>query len=163
MSVMLNGCQIASQPGLDAKAIKMMDGPLFYKVQLARCVDGDTAHFLLDGQDEKVRFLSIDTPEIANSSHPLSEPFADLASNYTCEALNSAKKILLQMDPYENKRDQYDRLLAWIWVDDQLLQGKLIENGYAEVAFVKVANLYSLKLTLLQNIAIRKKVGLWRN
>ncbi len=163
LSLFLSGCQINSNTKTNTNSIKMIKGTIQYEVQLTQCVDGDTAHFSIDGKDIKVRFLSIDTPEIANSSNPVSEPFGDIASRYTCDALKSAATIILQMDLYENERDQYGRLLAWVWIDDQLLQGNLIEKGYAEVAFVKQTNLYSLKLIQLQDFAISKRIGLWGN
>jgi len=161
--LLLSGCQLIPSHQNEQPLIKMIETSDQFIAQLTRCVDGDTAHLMIDGHDEKVRFLSIDTPEIANSSNPKSEPFGDIASAYTCNALTTANSILVQLDPYENERDQYDRLLAWIWVDGQLLQGSLIDQGYAEVAFVKTENLYSVKLVQIQDTAIAKKKGLWQH
>ena len=47
----------------------------FVKVTFLKIVDGDTAHFLLDGKDVTVRFLVINTPEI----HPVVKPYANEA------------------------------------------------------------------------------------
>ena len=33
------------------------------EVKLVKCIDGDTARLMIDGKEEKVRFLAIDTPE----------------------------------------------------------------------------------------------------
>jgi len=159
----LSGCQFSKKPSFNADSIKIITVIDQSEVQLSRCIDGDTAHFIIDGQVEKVRFLSIDTPEIANSDNPSPEPYGNQARDYTCNALTNAKIIILQNDPYEDERDQYDRLLAWVWVDGVLLQAKLIQQGYAEVKYVKQPNLYSIKLYQLQDLIIKDKIGIWKN
>lgn len=40
------------------------------EVKLSKCVDGDTARFILNKEEIKARFLAIDTPE---SVHPTKE------------------------------------------------------------------------------------------
>ena len=57
------------------------------EVTLAKCVDGDTANFNLNGEVIKARFLAIDTPESTKEK----EPYGKEASNYTCETLTKAK------------------------------------------------------------------------
>ena len=50
-------------------------------VKLSKCTDGDTAHFIIDGKDTKVRFLAIDTPESVKENN-IVEPFGKEASEY---------------------------------------------------------------------------------
>lgn len=66
------------------------------EVKFLSCVDGDTAKFILDEDEIKARFLAIDTPETV---HPTKkeEPYGKEASNYTCDKLTNAKKLLLNM------------------------------------------------------------------
>ena len=52
-------------------------------VKLTKCTDGDTAHFMIDGQDTTVRFLAIDTPETKKPNTPV-QPYGKEASRYTC-------------------------------------------------------------------------------
>lgn len=94
-----------------------------------RCTDGDTAHFLVQGKDERVRFLAIDAPEINTEE-------GQKAADYACGLLMEAETIELEFDTASNQRDQYDRLLAWIFVDDQLLQLQLVKQGMAQVAYL---------------------------
>ena len=63
-------------------------------VKLSKCVDGDTARFIIDGKEYSTRFLAIDTPE---TKHPKKkvEPYGKEASNYTCNSLKKASKIVL--------------------------------------------------------------------
>ena len=127
-------------------------------VILKKCVDGDTAQFILDDEVIKVRFLAIDTPE---SVHPTVEveAYGKDASSYTCELLTNAKKIELEYE--KNKTDKYGRYLAWVWVDDLLLQDELIKNGYAEVAYLYGDYKYTSLLQDHQEIAKAKKLNIW--
>lgn len=105
------------------------------EVKLSKCVDGDTARFILNKEEIKARFLAIDTPE---SVHPTKgvEPYGKEASEYTCNALKNAKKITIEYDSDSDKTDKYKRHLVWVYVDDVLLQKTLIEKGYAKVAYL---------------------------
>ena len=81
--------------------------------KLEKCVDGDTAYFIVDGESYKYRFLAINTPE-------KKETYGDIASEVTCNMLTNAKKIEIEIDDKASKTDKYGRSLGWIFVDDQL-------------------------------------------
>ena len=92
--------------------------------------DGDTAVFFLDDGEQVIcRFLAIDTPEIGEEGY-------DEAKRYTDNALEKASKIVLELDPNSERYDKYDRLLAWVWADGDLLQARLIENGLARIGYI---------------------------
>jgi len=129
-------------------------------VELEKCVDGDTARFMLNGERITVRFLAIDTPE---TKHPTKgeEPFGKEASEYTCNALTKANTIILEYDDGSYKDDKYGRHLAWIFVDDTLLQKELVEKGYAKVAYLYGDYKYTEELQKLERVAQSNQVGLW--
>ena len=129
-------------------------------VSLNKCVDGDTAIFNYQGEAIKVRFLAIDSPELEHEEQK-EEPYAMDARNYTCSKLKNAKKIHLEFDDNADKQDKYDRYLAWIFVDDELLQEKIIENGYAEVAYLYNDYKYTNILKNKQKKAQKNKKGIW--
>ncbi len=128
---------------------------------LEKCIDGDTADFKINDQVVKYRFLAIDTPE---SVHPTKkeEEYGKTASEYTCNALTNAKSIILETET-KNKTDKYGRNLAWVWVDNELLQKKLIENGYGQVAYVYGNYKYTLNLCAIQKDAKKEKINVWSN
>lgn len=128
-------------------------------VYFSRCVDGDTAYLLIDNVETKVRFLAIDTPESTNEI----EPYGTTASDYTCNALKTAKTIEIEYDANSTKTDKYNRDLVWIFVDDILLQDKLVSEGLAEVAYLYGDYKYTdiLKTSLIK--AQINKVGMWEN
>ncbi len=130
------------------------------KVKLDKCVDGDTAIFIVDGESKKTRFLGVNTPESVKENSPV-EPYGKEASKYTCNRLKKAKKIEIQYDPKSDKEDNYGRLLGWIFVDDKLLQKDLVRLGYAEVKYVYDKYLYVDELKELEKKAKDKKIKIW--
>lgn len=130
------------------------------KVKFSKCVDGDTAKFIYKNEEITARFLAIDTPETV---HPTigEEPFGKEASEYTCNELKNAEEIVLEFDKNSDKQDKYDRYLVWVFVDGNLLQKKLINKGYAEVAYLYDDYKYTSELEKQQEKAKEKKIGIW--
>lgn len=131
-------------------------------VTLVKCVDGDTASFNINGETQKVRFLAIDTPETVHPTKEV-EAYGSNAKEYTCNRLTNAKKIVLEYDDKSTKFDKYNRLLAWIWVDNSLLQEELIKVGYAKVDYIYGKYSYLDKLYSEEEKAKEKKLGLWQD
>jgi len=129
-------------------------------VSFSKCVDGDTIKVLLDGKEKTVRMLAIDTPE---SVHPTKgvEYYGKEASNFTCDIVKSANKLELEYDDNSDKEDKYGRLLVWVFVDGELLQDKLIQSGYAEVAYLYGDYKYTSLLQDHQAVVETKKIGIW--
>ncbi|MBT3274755.1 MAG: hypothetical protein HN368_16485 [Spirochaetales bacterium] len=105
------------------------------RVELAHATDGDTAAFIISGETIDTRFLAVNTPEV---SHPTygADPWGRPATKFTAEILNNANEIVLELDTESDTYDSYDRLLAWIWVDGELLNYRLVKEGYAWVMFL---------------------------
>jgi endonuclease YncB( thermonuclease family) len=95
-------------------------------VTLSRSIDGDTAYFYdnITKGTVRVRFLGIDTPE----STIQKEPWGKSASLFTADRLSKANVIVLEAEGA--RKDTYDRYLAWVWVDGQLLNLELLQNAY---------------------------------
>lgn len=132
------------------------------RVELSACVDGDTIKIIFP-EDEKiytVRMLAVDTPE---SVHPTKgiEYYGKEASEYTCNLVTNAKKIEIEYDEGSDKTDKYDRLLVWVFVDGELLQKKLIENGYAKIAYLYGDYMYTEELQSIQEKTSAKGIGIW--
>ena len=130
------------------------------EVKLSKCVDGDTIKVKIDNKEYTVRMLAIDTPE---SVHPEKkvEYYGKEASEYTCNIVSNAKKIELEYDSGSDKTDKYDRLLAWVIVDGELLQDKLVSLGYAKVAYLYGDYKYTSLLEEHQELASAKNLGIW--
>lgn len=131
------------------------------KVKLSKCVDGDTAKFIMeDGSVKTARFLAIDTPE---SVHPKKEveAYGKEASEFTCNLLTNAKSLKVEYDKASEKTDKYGRILVWVYADDKLVQETLLEEGYAKVAYLYASYEYTDHLKSVESIAKSKKLRIW--
>lgn len=96
-------------------------------------VDGDTVDVIMpDDSEESVRFLLIDTPESVHPDKP-QQPYGQEASEFVSDLLVEGQTIQLEYDG--PKRDKYDRLLAYIWVDDKNVNEMLLKKGLARYAY----------------------------
>lgn len=124
-------------------------------------VDGDTIKVDYDGEKKvPVRFLLIDTPE---TKHPKLgvQPFGKDASNFTKNAIAKANKVELEFES-DGKRDKYGRLLAYVYVDGESLQEKLLAKGLARVAYIYKSNYIHLdEYQKVEEKAKDKKLNIW--
>jgi len=131
-----------------------------FEVKFSDCVDGDTFKVFIDEKEYSVRLLAVDTPETVKPGSEV-ESYGKEASDYTCDKVTNAKKIELEYDEGSDEKDKYDRLLAWVYVDGDLLQKELISLGYAEVAYIYGDYKYTDDLYTLENTAKSSRVGMW--
>ncbi len=94
-------------------------------------VDGDTIVVEVDGVEEPVRLIGIDTPESVAPDRPI-ECFGPEAKARTAELLPAGTVVRLERDV--EARDRYDRLLAYVTrVSDGVHVNRLlVEEGFAE-------------------------------
>lgn len=126
------------------------------EVKLSKCVDGDTAWFIKDNKEIKYRFLGIDSPEVEDE-------YGKISTDYVCEKLSNANKIEIKYDEVGYKKDKYNRQLVWVFIDNELLQTKILEKGLAKVKYIYANYEYLDKLYETEDLAIENKVGLWKN
>jgi micrococcal nuclease len=105
-----------SPPGQDAT-----------RVPVTKVSDGDTIHVTYQGRDERVRLIGIDTPEVSWYGGK-AECFGDEAGLYTRGRLDG-RTVRLEFDV--DLRDRYERLLAYVYVGDELFNLTLVRLGYA--------------------------------
>lgn len=133
--------------------------PARVKAKVIEAIDGDTIKVQLNGKEETVRFLLVDTPE---TKHPTygEQPFGREASNFT-KQLVSGKTVELEQD-VNNGPDKYGRLLYYVYVDGKSVQEALLEKGLARVAYVYVPNVkYVDEYRAIQEKAQKAGVGIW--
>ncbi|WP_024985216.1 thermonuclease family protein [Brevibacillus borstelensis] len=135
------------------------NNPANISAKVLEVVDGDTIKVQINGKEETVRFLLVDTPE---TKHPTygEQPFGKEASNFVKELL-SGKTVELEQD-VNNGPDKYGRLLYYVYVDGKSVQEQLLEKGLARVAYVYVPNVkYVDKYHEIQAKAQKAGVGIW--
>jgi len=112
--------------------------------QVSYVVDGDTVHLVSrpdpskpsrKSRVEKIRFIGINTPELARKSRP-TEALAEQARQFVIDKLdNNANKLILQTD--QQLFDRYGRTLAHVWLDQHhSLSEALLERGLAHLLVI---------------------------
>ena len=132
------------------------------KVKLNHCIDGDTANLKINGVNRRVRMLAIDTPESVTPDRPVREYGVD-ASKYTCDLLTNAENIYIEYDENSDREDKYERVLAYIYVDDLMVQKELLKKGYAKVAYLYGDYKYTKEFKELEQSAKDNKLGIWQD
>lgn len=110
--------------------------------------DGDTV-LLENGR--KLRYLGINTPEYQ-------EPFYSKAKRFN-ESLVLNREIRLEFD--REKSDSYGRLLAYVYVGDQLINARLVQAGLAHAFFIGPDRRHNTLLLEMQENAKLRRVGIW--
>lgn len=130
------------------------------EVTVAELIDGDTTRFNYKGASESFRYLIIDTPETKHSRYG-EEPYGEEASERTKELLKNADKIEVEFDEGPNQ-DDYDRYLAYVYADDEMINETLVREGLAEVKYVNPPNDTHVDiLEAAQKEAQAEKIGIW--
>lgn len=97
------------------------------KGTVSRVIDGDTIEL---ESGERIRYLSIDTPE---STGGKDDCYGTEAAAFNA-MLVSGRKVRLRYDV--ECTDRYDRLLAFVEVDNIQVNLRLVEQGYACVLII---------------------------
>jgi micrococcal nuclease len=125
-----------------------------------RVVDGDTVDVAIQGRDERVRMLGIDTPELhLDGATP--ECFAREAAAFTASLLPPGTRVRLERDVVG--RDHYGRLLAHVYrVSDGLLVNEaILRAGYAQPLTIEPNEVFAERYVAATVAAEAEDVGLW--
>lgn len=130
------------------------------KAQIVKVVDGDTIHVEIEGKKETVRLIGIDTPETVDPRKKV-QCFGKEASDYA-KSLLEGKTVYLEEDDTQGTRDKYQRLLAYIFLEDGTnINQLLIAQGYAYEYTYNDPYIYQAAFKESQRLALENKKGLW--
>lgn len=136
------------------------ESSIFPQYNVIRVVDGDTIVIDFDSTDEKVRLIGVDTPESVHPDKTKNSAFGEEVSRYSKSQL-AGKSVGIEFDVQE--RDQYGRLLAYVYIGNEMYNKKLLEMGYASVATFPPNVKYVDEFTEIQKNARENGVGMWAN
>ncbi|NWF75809.1 MAG: thermonuclease family protein [Nitrospirae bacterium] len=124
-------------------------------VSVIKVYDGDTVSVKVDRKQEKIRLIGIDAPEMGQ------EPWGENAKRYLENLLDSSDwEIRLEYDI--EKRDQYNRLLAYIWTkDNKNVNLLMLKSGYAVLYTFPPNVKYVEEFRVAQKEAREKEIGIW--
>ncbi len=92
-----------------------------------RVIDGDTIEVVVNGKVERVRYIGMDTPEVGESGFQ--------SATEANRRLVEGKQIVMERD--RRNRDNYKRLLRYVWVGRTFVNAQLVKMGKAKVMVVE--------------------------
>jgi micrococcal nuclease len=122
--------------------------------------DGDTINVSIDGDEERVRLIGIDTPETKRPDTPV-ECFGPEATAFTESLLPEGTALYLERDV--EGRDQYGRLLAYVYRSDDglFVNMEVIDRGYARPLTFPPNVAHADEFVAAARAAEAGNVGLW--
>ena len=114
----------------------------------------------IDGTEESVRFLGIDTPEIAHPDQP-EECFGPEATARTEALIPPGTEVRLERDL--EARDRFDRLLAYVYraEDDLFVNESLVGDGFADTLSIEPNRAHDATFAAARAEARAADRGLW--
>lgn len=127
---------------------------------VTRIIDGDTLMIKINGKEEAVRLIGVDTPETVDPRKTV-QCFGKEASVKAKELMEN-KTVKLEADTTQNDRDKYNRLLRYIYLTDgTLVNKKLIEEGFGFEYTYQIPYKFQAEFKEAQKTAEKNKIGLW--
>ena len=127
---------------------------------ITKIVDGDTIDVDKNNTTTKVRLLGINTPESVDPRRAV-ECYGIESSKYISD-LASGAYVYMETDDSQSKYDKYGRLLAYVYMQDgQMINRKMIAEGYAYEYTYDKAYKYQKDFKALQSYAKLENRGLW--
>ncbi|MDD4147501.1 MAG: thermonuclease family protein, partial [Candidatus Cloacimonetes bacterium] len=131
--------------------------------RVVRVVDGDTFIAYIDGKDERIRLIGVDTPESVHPNKDV-EHYALEASDYLKTLLKDERVYFKydQSNSATNHKDRYDRTLAYAYraSDSLFINAEIIKQGYGFV-YTSYPFTYLEDFLKLERDARMQQLGLW--
>lgn len=128
-------------------------------ILVQKVVDGDTIKVLIDGKEETLRLIGIDTPESVHPDPTKNTEWGKIASKFTKEQLEG-REIQLELDVQE--RDRFGRLLAYVYLEGELFNEVLVREGWAQVSTHPPNVKYVERFEKAQDEAKKAQRGFWK-
>jgi micrococcal nuclease len=109
------------------------------------------------GHEESVRYIGIDTPEsVIPGERP--ECFGKRSAALN-RSLVEGERVTLVLGA--ERRDHYGRLLAYVYLGDQLINAEIIRRGFARTLAIAPNTDFADRFAHLQQTAANAGRGLW--
>lgn len=120
-------------------------------VSVLSVVDGDTMRVLYEGAAESLRLIGINSPERNECL------YAEAASRLA-DLVGDGE---LHLEPDQSDRDQYGRLLRYVFVDDVFVNEMLVREGLAISRHYQPDTARQATLDAAQELAQAEDAGMW--
>lgn len=123
--------------------------------------DGDTVTVDMQGTEETIRFIGVDTPETHDPRKAV-QCFGHAAANFTKNLIGN-NLLRLEADPLNTNRDRYNRLLRYVYLPDgRLVNAEIIKQGYG-FAYTSFPFTKAQEFSGYQKTAREQNLGLWKD
>lgn len=122
------------------------------QIKLLNCESTDSITLEVDNKVTHIKLLAYD-----KSDGELNKTIDE----YVCKRISEATNIEIEVDPYSQEHDKYNKKLVWLKLDGVILQEELISMGYGQVNFVSGTYNHLDELCNKQADAIKKTSGIW--
>jgi len=149
-------------------------GNAYNKATVVRVVDGDTIKIEMNGQEEAVRLIGIDTPESkvnkkakkdaikTNHDVEVITAMGKEATKYVKTLVRKGDTVGIEFDV--QKRDKYKRLLVYAYLQDgKMLNEEIIKAGFASVMTYPPNVKYQERFVRAYREALDTRRGLYRD
>ncbi len=128
-------------------------------------VDGEKFKVTLNGEEEEVRMIGIDAPEMKGEGD-LPECYAQESLDHLASVIPVGETVYLQKDAED--KDNKDRLWRYVWIEgpiailSELLNETIVENGYAIDREEETNTKFDQEIADAQKTAKSGNAGLWQ-
>ena len=134
-----------------------VEEPASARAYVVRAVDGDTIEVRFDGRLEDVRYIGVDTPETVKPDTPV-QCFGPRASSFDHHLVEHRRvRLVFGVE----RRDVYDRLLAYVYLGNRFVNAELVRRGLARTLTIAPNDRFAKYLKRLETAAARAGRGLW--
>ena len=146
---------IALQLFFGAETTEVHPSPQIEYGKVVAVIDGDTIDVVIDSKRERVRYIGIDTPEFIDGQ----------AECYADEATKANQALVLgnvvRLEPDQENRDRFGRLLRYVYVDEILVNDALVRDGFATTLTIPPNTRFASAFSERQSLAQSEGRGLW--
>lgn len=123
-------------------------------------IDGDTVDVIIDGREERIRLIGIDTPETKKRNSPI-ECFGPEASAFTELLLPVGTPVYIERDIVN--RDDYGRILGYVYrADDGIFVNyELMRQGFAQPMSIPPNEAFAELFADAARAAEADNAGIW--
>ncbi len=143
------------------------------KATVKSIYDGDTFRVTINGTEEKIRLIGIDTPELRDNKRAQKQTelygtdtetilrYGASAKRFVESVLHTGDVVKLEADI--QLRDKYKRLLAYVYLPDgRMLNDLIVSEGFGSIATFPPNVKYQERFLESQQSARAKEKGLWK-
>ena len=156
-AVTVLGLLLGTGCALDAHPAGEGASPVRAPARVTDVIDGDTIRVLAEQRELTVRLIGIDTPEKEGPYTQL-ECYGEEATAVTTDLLED-ERVELEFDV--ERTDRYDRTLAYVWLDDELINETIVKEGAAVLLTIPPNVAYVERFEAAQRAARDAERGLW--